>query len=532
MATLTAQKLITGYRRKRMIVCLLVALLTLLLTFGLRFISQRSLNQQRIDAYALHAVESLDKVLIPVAGKRHELTELVGQPCENVHLPLRKLAAALQTLRSITLVKSGVLYCSSIFGERDVELRQRQAGLPDPAPKLLLSVDQTLLKGSPILIQWYPSSQDGEDGVMLTINIHLLSSLLLEPQVPMIKRVIVSVGRQYYSDSQGVSDQIRLADDEEKVTRSSELFPFAVSVTTPGATALALNDLPAQAPLAVILSLLLAAVSWIATAGRVSFTREIILGIHRREFELYCQPQLDTRTQQCNGVEILLRWNNPRLGWVSPEVFIPVAERENLIAPLTRYVIMETVRQLNYFPTSPNFHISINVASSHFLQGALLRDVNQYWFSAKPQQQLVLEITERDNLQGVDYRLVRELHRKGVRLAIDDFGTGSSALSWLEQLRPDILKIDKSFTNAIGTDAVNSTVTDIIIALGQRLNIELVAEGVETPQQAHYLRRHGVHFLQGYLYARPMPVAEFPRWLAGGRPPPKEHNGHALPVIL
>lgn len=528
----TAQNLIKGYHRKRVIVCLMVALVTLLLTFGLRFISQRDLNRRHIDAYARHAVESLDNILIPLADKRHELTSFVGKPCESVHLPMRQQAAALQTLRSIALVKSGVLYCSSVFGSRDVLLRQRQPSLPDPQPQLLLSTDKTLLKGSPILIQWYPASQDGEDGVMLTINIHLLSSLLLAPQKPQIRRVVVSVGNRFYSEPQGISDDLQLADDEDIATRRSGLFPFSISVTTPGATMLALEDLPSQAPLAVILALLLSAVAWIATAGRVSFTREITLGLERREFELYCQPQLNIHTGQCNGVEILLRWNNPRLGKISPEVFIPVAERENLIAPLTRYVLAETIRQIGYFPANAQFDISINVASSHFLQGALLRDVNQYWFAACPPQQLVLEITERDNLQGVDYRLVRELHRKGVRLAIDDFGTGSSALSWLEQLRPDILKIDKSFTNAIGTDAVNSTVTDIIIALGQRLNIELIAEGVETPEQAHYLRLHGVHILQGYWYAKPMPLAEFPRWLAGGTLPPKEHNGHVLPVIL
>jgi c-di-GMP phosphodiesterase len=528
----TAQNLIKGYRRKRIIVCLMVAVATLLLTFGLRFISQRDLNQKQIDAYARHAVDSLDKILIPVADKRRELTSLVGLPCETVHLPLRKQAAALQTLRSIALVKSGILYCSSVFGDRDVILRQRQPSLPDLQPRLLLSTDRSLIKGSPILIQWFPASQDGEDGVMLTINIHLLSSLLLEPQKPQIQRVLVSVGNRFYSESQGISDTLQLAENEHIITRQSTHFPFSISVTTPGAAMLALEDLPSQAPLAIILALLLSAVAWVATAGRVSFAREIVLGITRREFELYCQPQLDTRSGQCCGVEILLRWNNPRVGWISPEVFIPVAERENLIAPLTRYVLRETVRQIGYFPANPQFHISINVAASHFLQGALLRDVNQCWFASRPPQQLVLEMTERDNLQGVDYRLVRELHRKGVRLAIDDFGTGSSALSWLEQLRPDILKIDKSFTNAIGTDAVNSTVTDIIIALGQRLNIELVAEGVETPQQAHYLRQHGVPVLQGYLYAKPMPLAEFPRWLAGDAPPPKEHNGHVLPVIL
>lgn len=177
------------------------------------------------------------------------------------------------------------------------------------------------------------------------------------------------------------------------------------------------------------------------------------------------------------------------------------------------------------------FHIGINVAASHFRHGMLLKDLNHYWFSAHPVQQLVLELTERDALLDVDYRLMRELHRKGVKLAIDDFGTGNSSLSWLEKLRPDVLKIDKSFTAAIGTDAVNSTVTDIIIALGQRLNIELVAEGVETREQAQYLRGHGVQALQGFLFARPMPLHDFPQWLAGSAPPPARHNGHMTPVM-
>lgn len=108
----------------------------------------------------------------------------------------------------------------------------------------------------------------------------------------------------------------------------------------------------------------------------------------------------------------------------------------------------------------------------------------------------------------------------------------ATARSWLEKLRPDVLKIDKSFTSAIGTDAVNSTVTDIIIALGKKLNIELVAEGVETQAQAQHLRRHGVNVLQGFLYAKPMPLRDFPQWLAGSStPPPARHNGHIMPAM-
>ncbi len=109
--------------------------------------------------------------------------------------------------------------------------------------------------------------------------------------------------------------------------------------------------------------------------------------------------------------------------------------------------------------------------------------------------------------------MAEHLHFKGVQLAIDDFGTGNTSLSWLEKLRPDVLKIDRSFTSSVGIDSVNATVTDII-ALANRLHIVTVAEGVETLEQENYLRSHGVDVLQGFYYARPMPVEAFPAWLA------------------
>lgn len=114
-------------------------------------------------------------------------------------------------------------------------------------------------------------------------------------------------------------------------------------------------------------------IAWLATASRMSFSWEINLALAEREFELFCQPLLNARTQQCTGVEILLRWNNPRQGWISPDVFIPIAEEHNLIAPLTRYVIAETIRQRHYFPINHQFHIGINVAASHFRHGVLLK---------------------------------------------------------------------------------------------------------------------------------------------------------------
>lgn len=528
----TAQRIINRYRRNRFIFCTLCALITLILTLGIRFISERNLNQHRTASFASRAVASLDDVLLPLQSGRDTLSPLLGLPCSVSHLPLRKQAARLQTVRAISLVQKGILYCSSVYGYRNTPIRQLQADLPSANAQLFLSTDPLLIKGSPILIQWYPLSPDGKDGLLVIVNIELLATLLLEPRTPQITSASLTVGNRHLLYGQGVVDELPSLDGERRYQLQSQHFPFTIGVTGPRAEILALKTLPSQLPLALMLSLLAGYIVWLATANHMSFSREINLGLAQKEFALFCQPLLNAQTQQCTGVEILLRWNNPRQGWISPEVFIPIAEEHHLIVPLTRYVIAETIRQRHFFPMSSKFHIGINVAASHFRDGLLLKDLNQYWFSAQPIQQLLVELTERDALLDVDYRIVSELHRLQIKLAIDDFGTGNSSLSWLEKLRPDVLKIDKSFTRAIGTDAVNSTVTDMIIALGQRLHIELVAEGVETQLQAQHLRRHGVNILQGFLYAKPMPVQDFPEWLAENRsPPPTRDNSRMAPVI-
>ncbi|HDG1682923.1 TPA: EAL domain-containing protein [Kluyvera ascorbata] len=509
----SAQGIIRLYLHKRIAVCVIVALCAFALTLGIRFISQRSINQHQIDALTAHSVDRLNRILQPLKTQRAEMLALVGQPCEAIHLPLRKLAVMLQTVRSIALVKSGKLYCSSALGSRNIDVHSLQPQLPTKNPLLLLTTDHSLMIGSPILVQWFPASADGQDGVMVSINIDLISNIILESAPPLITHVSLNVADQHYQHDIGITGQLDSTDNQVYL-RASTAFPFSVAALSPGPNRLALTNLVTDLPLALIMSVLFTWIAWLATAGRLSFSREINMGIAGKEFGLYCQPQMDARAQRCIGVEILLRWNNPRVGWVAPDVFIPIAETQNLIIPLTRYVISETAQRLHLFPQDSDFQIGINVAAPHFKNGKLLKDLKQNWFNVNPVQQLTVELTERDALNDVGYPLRSELGNHQIKLAIDDFGTGNSSLSWLEMLHPDILKIDKSFTSAIGTDAVNSTVTDIIIALGQRLNIELVAEGVETQAQALYLQQHGVHLLQGYLYAQPMPLEAFPEWLA------------------
>lgn len=203
----------------------MVALLTLIITLGIRFISQRNVNQQNTLNFAAHSVNVLDNVLLPLEKGRNPLLALVGAPCSQAHLVLRKQAASLQTVRSIALVKDGILYCSSIFGNRDVPLREIQPALPSAETKLVLSTDKSLLKGSPILIQWYPVSDSGEDGVMQIVNIDLITRLMLEPQRPLITDVALTVGDKYLRYGENVSDSLTINDDERVLRQQSSHFP-------------------------------------------------------------------------------------------------------------------------------------------------------------------------------------------------------------------------------------------------------------------------------------------------------------------
>jgi sensor c-di-GMP phosphodiesterase-like protein len=527
----TAQRIISDYRRRRVIVCAVLAILVLIVTLSVRYTTERNLNEQRVAQFNQRVINTLDTLLAPLNTVSDDIMQLIGTSCADAQLKIREHAAKMQTVRAIGLIQDGVLYCSSIYGSRDVGIHQLHTRLPSPDPLLFLSRDSSLLKGTPVLIFWRPQPGETRDGVMQIINIQMLTSLLLKPEHPWVTRAVLNVGNDHLEYGSGL--QAKIVPDEDQVSQqtASKLYPYSITAIGPSADQLTLQNLPSQLPLALLLSMLVGYIAWLATANRMSFSWEINLGLAAREFEVFCQPLVSARNLECVGVELLLRWNNPRQGWISPEVFIPLAEQQQQIAPLTRFVLDETVRHLEIFPKTPGFHIGLNVAASHFHDGAIIRDLKRYWFPATPKQKLTLELTERNALPAMDHSVVQELHRLGIDLAIDDFGTGHSSLAYLETLNPNVLKIDKSFTAAIGTDAVNSTVTDIIIALGQRLDIDLVAEGVETQEQAEYLRRNGVAVLQGFLYAKPMPLRDFAHWLEGNIPPPPRHEDRAIPVF-
>ncbi|PKH26903.1 cyclic diguanylate phosphodiesterase [Enterobacterales bacterium CwR94] len=512
-----SQHIVGQFRRKRLLIASTVAAVVLILTLTVRFMEQKGQIEQQAHAFANNAVSRFDKLFSPLDVAASNTLGLVGLTCDHVRAPLIEKLATLQTVRSIMLISQDMIYCSSIFGERNRQFSELYPELAVNNQRMVLSVDDSLLKGSPILLLWTPRTLDNRSGVLQAINIEMMSNYLLEPSLPWIERAVFNVAGKSLEYGNPLIEPALPSEDEVSYEESSLRYPFSVTLLGPSPGKLALSRLPSQLPLALLLSLLTGYIIWLATANRMSFSWQITYGLSAKEFMVYCQPLINARNGDCYGIELLLRWHSPRQGWIPPDVFIPIAERQNLIAPLTRFVLSEVVEHLPSLPTTPGFHIAINVAASHFHEREILNDLQTLWWPANPQQQLVVELTERDALPVVDQQAVTQLHKIGVKVAIDDFGTGHSSLAYLKTLNPDILKIDKIFTAAIGTDAINATVTDMVIALAQRLNIRLVAEGVETAEQADYLREKGVDVFQGYYFARPMPLGDFAAWLQNHR---------------
>ena len=248
-----------------------------------------------------------------------------------------------------------------------------------------------------------------------------------------------------------------------------------------------------------------------AAMQRVSVESELNGALGRREFEVYYQPQFDARNNRITGCEALLRWTNPKLGAVGPDIFIPIAEDNGQIIEIGNWVLQTACQQLAEWRQQQDFDLimAVNVSPLEFTRDNFVASVvdalNCYQL---PFDALELEITERlvaNDLTGINIK-VGELRRLGIRVAIDDFGTGQSALTHLLQLPVDTLKIDRAFVRQLETSPEMRKLVGAIIALSQSMDIAVVAEGVETERQLEYLAALGCERIQGFLKARPLPV--------------------------
>lgn len=246
---------------------------------------------------------------------------------------------------------------------------------------------------------------------------------------------------------------------------------------------------------------------------RGSMVDDIQRGLTAGEFYLAYQPVLKT-CGQVAGTEALLRWRHPELGAVRPDIFIPLAEEHGLMPALTERVFSLAMADFADLHFPEGFKLGFNLSAAQLALGGGSNFAELQRSLSTAGVQTLLEITERTLIAPDIAGQIEGFRRQGVLIAIDDFGTGQTSLALLQTLPLDYLKIDKCFVDTIGRDDMSTHVLDSIIALSHKLEYLIVAEGVETQAQAEYLSTAGVHFLQGFLFARPMPITELLPWLS------------------
>ncbi|WP_428000513.1 EAL domain-containing protein [Acidovorax sp.] len=307
------------------------------------------------------------------------------------------------------------------------------------------------------------------------------------------------------------------SDTHHIVFRSSKENNIAALAAAP--KALAYEGLAAQAlvlaPLGLFASATLALGVAALTRWTLSSRSRLRAGLRRREFFVLYQPIVDLQTGQWLGAEALLRW---RLGsgkdkgtLVPPDEFIAEAERTGVVAHITRYVMDRVLEDLpDLLKASPGFHVSLNLSTQDLVADGPVQYLQQRFEAiGMPPGSLMLEVTERGLVDIEAARPALQAGRQiGASIAMDDFGTGYSSLSMLESIDIDTLKIDRIFIASIGAQAAISPVTTHIIEMAQKLELDLIAEGVETQFQADFLRERGVRHAQGWLFAKAMPLAE------------------------
>lgn len=492
-------------------------LLAILLPIGLGSVilytqAERALTRSSLET-AEEAIRQFDLMLDNTDIAARALLPQVGQDCDEVRqLALRDQVTRRPFVRSTNLVWRDSNYCSSLLGRSAFPLN----------PEDYVDGRLWLMNGNPVtpdtallVYRW----SEGERAALATIDgYHLTNALRL---ISRFAHLQLQVGEHWLSRDGKVRDGAPPMAALASQHLSSSRYPYSVSAGFPDGDVWKYmkSQYPALFSLLVFLGAGAGVLAHWLQKRSASPSHELRRALEAREFIPYFQPVVRGDTLQWAGIEVLMRWQHPKEGLVRPDLFIPFAEHSGLIVPMTRSLMQQTMQALAPHAKDfiDGFHIGINITASHCHDLQLLEDCQEFLAAFPPGKViLVLELTERELIEptAITQQLFAALHEMGVMVALDDFGTGHSSLGYLRKFNVDYLKIDQSFVAMIGADALSLHILDSIIELSAKLDLGIVAEGIETPEQRDYLAAQGVDFLQGYLFGRPMPSVEFVAALA------------------
>jgi len=511
-------------RRDRLLVgASVAAAIGIVLLFGavIWYILSQSLSkeEERVELLAQSLGQRVERMIVESLDMLTELNDLESERCSEFHLDAMQAAAISQTqIRAIGYWKGTDRQCGVGF-IRGTELTPSRA-------------DRIYGSG---VIAWWPGPQTELGGVQFFLMRYGAHDVVIDPRELLESGVIDDrkaglwvEGLRMSTHPWGVElpspDSLSegLTVDRESgrvISRFSlgTVFPIEIVAVEP-LDNLWYRYLPTIS-IAGLLGLLLV-IFWIYLIVVFS-RRQLSLGAELREaissghLEVLYQPIVSLDKRYCVGAEALVRWRHEDGSLISPEFFIPVAEKSGLISDVTGLVLRQILSSLgNLIRSNPNIHVNLNLARQDLENPELFTVLTEALERERiPASALKLEITERALINSDSARhLIRQLRKRGHQVAVDDFGTGYSSLSYLESFEIDTLKIDKAFVDAIEKDAVTSYVITHVIEMAHSLKLDTVAEGVEEEHQVEWLREQGVTHGQGFHFSTPLTAAAFIRF--------------------
>lgn len=521
-----------SYKKRRLGLSFGLGILTFCLSLGADILLAHYKVEKAQWQYSQQILQQFSADLNKLAVVGQALSPLLGQPCPQVEARLQQQGAISTTLRSIMLIDNQQLYCSSTLGTQQHDVSQRFPEVQHATPHLRLLSGSLDLGTRPLMALWLPQPGQTGKGIMLLFDLQQAIRFQLQLSHPYLSRAALQIEQQaIVGGTYKILSQEMLA--ETGVTSNGHVLstPVKVHVYARPMRDIIWDNATSHIAVALLLALMVGTLTFSFSRKHFSVHNDLILAMQRNEFIIKYQPIIQSDNLHCVGAEVLVRWQTAKR-IIPPDVFIPLVEELGLIVPFTRYVIAHVADELPKSAQLPkDFKISINVGSEHLNNEQLFADMLKFKHALPANLQLVVELTERTPIDIDEHaEQLQQLQRHAIKIALDDFGSGHSSLSYLKKLHPDYIKIDKTFTATIGTEAITATVLNMIIDLGQKLNIAVVAEGVETEEQANYLLQRGVQFLQGFYFARPISMAELQQWLNSKIIYPPAHVPRIMPI--
>lgn len=456
-------------------------------------------------AGARYVVKNMNVLLDEASHASRAAMLLAEKECDVEGQYLLGTEAALQPhIRTIIILKQDAVWCSSLPGNR--VLLVNSAALPESS--LLLLPARSTVNGLPVLV--YQTKYEDSRILISMSDSHIRDALDIPQDGVMYS---LRVGQNVLERSGDVITKNNSQNPTLSVKATG--YPFYIDFTPP--PIFSVKRLVSQAAMLIFFLLLmscLAAYLLHRYVNKNSSPEELLRGaIARNEIVPFYQPIVNGKDGTLRGVEVLARWKHPQAGYISPDLFIPVAEKSGLIVPLTQSLMTQVVAHMNAIATKlpDGFHVGINFSASHIFSPTFVMECLNYKNSfIKRGLNLVIEVTEREPLDINEHLIhtLNILHENGFAIALDDFGTGYSGLSYLYELHIDYIKIDRSFVGRVNADKDSTRILDSVLDLARKLSISIVAEGVETKEQLDYLSMNNITFLQGYYFYRPVPFTK------------------------